>query len=74
MTWKNQAITKPIKHNPGKDQNKVVNAMMATGIRWAYIPKNEAVLLDKVYKFKDQTYELGGNAATKVSIYVLLLH
>ena len=40
--------------------------MLSTGTRWAYFPKNVAVLLDKVYKFKDQTYELGGAAAVKV--------
>lgn len=58
-----KAITKPIKHNPGKDQNKVVNAMMSSTVRWSYISKDSAVLLDKIYKFQEQSHELGGEAA-----------
>ena len=45
---------KKIRMNPGKDQNKVVQAMRLgrwrTGFTWGYIPNNTAVLIDKVFK------------------------
>eukprot|EP01035_Chromulina_nebulosa_P019036 gene19036-24856_t len=67
--WKDyKSITANIKHNPGKDQNKVVNAMISArsyGLKWKYFPMNKTILLDKIYKFQDQTYELGGLAAVK---------
>ena len=66
--WKDYCtITTNIKKNPGKDQNKVVNAMRharyTIGFRWEYIPETTAVLIDKIYKFEDSTIELGGQAA-----------
>ena len=37
------------------------------GLKWEYIPKESAVLLDKIYKFDlITTYELGGVAAERV--------
>eukprot|EP01032_Pedospumella_encystans_P024341 gene24341-27535_t len=72
IAWKDyKAITKPIKHNPGKDQNKVVYAMRVSrgrhGLKWEYLPKQSTVLLDKIYKFEHiTTYELGGEAADRV--------
>lgn len=65
------SITKQIKHNPGKDQNKVVNAMRwgrgRVKLRWEFIKQESAVLLDKIYKFEHlTTYELGGEAAVQV--------
>ncbi len=70
MLHRCQAITKDIKHNPGKDQNKVVNAMQigrhAFGLRWTYVDEQAAVLLDKIYKFDGKTYELGGEAALQM--------
>lgn len=73
IAWQDyQTITAPIKHNPGKDQNKVVNAMRSVrwsdNLRWAYVPENAAVLLDKIYKFQvgKKTYELGGRAAEEI--------
>ncbi len=62
-----QTITKDIKMNPGKDQNKVVGAMYSTpGLKWHYIPKESAVLLDKIYKFQNKSFELGGAAAEAI--------
>eukprot|EP01038_Epipyxis_sp_PR26KG_P005872 gene5872-8097_t len=71
IAWKDyQSINKPIKHNPGKDQNKIVNALYISrklyGLKWKYISSKSAVLLDKIYKFEDKTYELGGDAALKI--------
>ena len=61
------SITAPIKHNPGKDQNKVVNAMRRSsyelGLKWSYFKVHNAVLLDKIYKFESTIFEIGGNAA-----------
>ena len=61
------SITAPIKHNPGKDQNKVVNAMKygsyGIGLKWSYFKVHNAVLLDKIYKFESTTFEIGGKAA-----------
>jgi hypothetical protein len=64
IAWRDyQTITKKIKQNPGKDQNKVVNAMRSTyGLIWDYFPKGAAQLLDKMYKFDNKTFELGGIA------------
>jgi hypothetical protein len=65
-----QTMNPAIRMNPGKDQNKVVNAIMkcrqSFGLKWKYFSKTQAVLLDKIYKFSDQTYELGGLAAYKL--------
>lgn len=37
------------------------------GLKWEYLPKQSAVLLDKIYKFEHiTTYELGGEAADRV--------
>lgn len=36
------------------------------GFKWRYIPEHLAVLLDKIYKFENKTYELGGEAAQAV--------
>lgn len=36
------------------------------GLIWHYIPTQSAVLLDKIYKFQDRSYELGGEAALRV--------
>ena len=33
------------------------------GLHWAYFKTDSAVLLDKLYKFEDKTFELGGIAA-----------
>jgi hypothetical protein len=38
------------------------------GLKWRYVPEHLAVLLDKIYKFENKTYELGGEAAQAVSI------
>ena len=35
------------------------------GLKWDYFPSDSAQLLDKVYKFEDKTFELGGEAALK---------
>jgi hypothetical protein len=34
--------------------------MRSTGVRWGYFPDGVAQLLDKVYKFEDKSFELGG--------------
>jgi len=58
---------KNIRQNPGKDQNKVVNAMRVgkwrSGFKWGYMANTTAVLIDKVFKFEDMAVELGGEAA-----------
>lgn len=36
------------------------------GLHWAYFKKDSAVLLDKIYKFEDTTFELGGAASSKI--------
>ena len=36
------------------------------GLHWAYFKKDSAVLLDKIYKFEDKTFELGGAAASNI--------
>ena len=69
-----QAIKLPIKQNPGKDQNKVVNALTwakrTLKLKWKYIDSQKTVLLDKLYVWKNTTFELGGEAARKVkSLY-----
>ena len=64
-----QIVSTSIKKNPGKDQNKVVEAMKrhrGRGLKWDYFPNNMTVLLDKVFKFQNKTFELGGLAAEKV--------
>jgi hypothetical protein len=62
IAWRDyQTITKNIKQNPGKDQNKVVAALRI--LTWDYFPKGAALLLDKMYKFDNKTFELGGEAS-----------
>ena len=68
IAWKDYlTIEKPIKMNPGKDQNKVVSALHTAsaehGLKWRYFDNNETVLLDKIFKFVTEEYELGGTAA-----------
>ena len=63
--WKDYlTITKNIKHLPGKDQNKLADAMRYAknrlGLHWKYFADGRAVLVDKIYKFENQTVELGG--------------
>ena len=36
------------------------------GLHWAYFKTDSAVLLDKLYKFEDKTFELGGNASFNI--------
>lgn len=63
------AINKPIKHNPGKDQNKVVAAMKsarANGFKWEYFPNTSAVLMDKLWKFVNSSVELGGVVSQEI--------
>ena len=36
------------------------------GLKWDYFEPNSAQLLDKIYKFEDKTFELGGEAALKI--------
>lgn len=43
------------------------------GLKWRYVPEHLAVLLDKIYKFENKTYELGGEAAQAVSEYGLIV-
>lgn len=69
--WKDyNTITTNIKHNPGKDQNKVVRAMQYSAshykLHWRYFSESSAVLLDKIYKFETNTkqIELGGEATS----------
>lgn len=56
LAWNDYSANTPknIRMNPGKDQNKVVQAMRTsrwrTGFKWGYIPNNTAVLIDKVFK------------------------
>lgn len=58
LAWNDYSVNTPknIRMNPGKDQNKVVQAMRTsrwrTGFKWGYIPNNTAVLIDKVFKVK----------------------
>lgn len=33
------------------------------GLNWDYFPKGAAQLLDKMYKFDNKTFELGGEAS-----------
>ena len=33
------------------------------GLKWNYFDSNAALLLDKIYKFEDKTFELGGQAS-----------
>ena len=35
-------------------------------LKWNYFPENSAQLLDKIYKFEDTTFELGGMAAINI--------
>ena len=42
--------------------------MMTGSARWSFIPPSKAVLLDKIFKFETQTFELGGQAADNVLI------
>ncbi len=57
-----------IKQNPGKDQNKVVNAMRSctyrNGLKWDYF--DGTILIDKVYKFKTKNIELGGDLTESI--------
>ena len=63
------SISKDIKMNPGKDQNKVVQAMIAArwsvGLNWKYFPGSSAVLVDKIYKFENKSIELGGEHTSR---------
>ena len=36
------------------------------GLKWGYFSSDSAKLLDKIYKFEDKTFELGGEAALKI--------
>ena len=36
------------------------------GLKWGYFSSDSAQLLDKIYKFEDKTFELGGEAALKI--------
>jgi hypothetical protein len=71
FAWKDyNTIVANIKHNPGKDQNKVVRAMQYSTnyykLHWKYFPESSAVLLDKIYKFEKnkKQIELGGEATS----------
>lgn len=61
---------KAIRMNPGKDQNKLVQAMRTgrwrNGFKWGYASNNTAVLIDKVFKFQDMAVELGGEASDEI--------
>ena len=35
-------------------------------LKWSYFPSDSAVLLDKIHKFEDKSFELGGEAAAKL--------
>ena len=52
-----------IRKYPGKDQNKVVEAMKISAnkydLNWGYFPNEATMLLDKQYKFDDVRIELG---------------
>ena len=36
------------------------------GLQWDYFNSNQALLLDKIYKFEDKTFELGGKASEDI--------
>lgn len=65
-----------IKRNPGKDQNKVVDAMRRehhrSGLNWRYFDKT--VLLDKVYKFQTKTIDLGGPISADILKDTIAVH
>jgi hypothetical protein len=66
VAWEDYQTMSPERRAlPGKDQNKVVEAMKSTGTQWAYWPRKRAPLLDKVFKFENKTFELGGEAAVR---------
>ena len=66
VAWADYQTMSPARRAlPGKDQNKVVEAMKSTGLHWAYWPRKRAPLLDKVFKFENKTFELGGEAAVR---------
>jgi hypothetical protein len=56
-----------LRNQPGKDQNKVADAMRyATafyGLKWKFFSPDMAVLADKIYKFENKTIELGGEVS-----------
>jgi len=69
--WRDyQTSKKTIRNQPGKDQNKVIAALRRArsyGLKFKLLPAEEAVLLDKIYKFQHiTTFELGGEAAVQV--------
>jgi len=69
--WKEYLTTDTvIRKNPGKDQNKVVGALVYAkkmyGLKWAYFSDSSTMLLDKVFKFDDNRIELGGTMSEKI--------
>ena len=36
------------------------------GLKWEYFDSDQAILLDKIYKFEDKTFELGGKASEEI--------
>lgn len=58
-----------IRGQPGKDQNKVLDAIRWAAnqddirMKWDYFPNTSAVLVDKVYKFHSTLVELGGEVS-----------
>jgi Nucleotide-diphospho-sugar transferase len=59
-----QTVKEEIRFLPGKDQNKVADALRFSrghyGLRWRFFTQGRAVLVDKIYKFENKTVELGG--------------
>jgi hypothetical protein len=69
--WSMYLKAKPsVKKFPGKDQNKVVEAMKQARrshrLQWEYFPNSSAVLIDKLYKFVNISIELGGELAAGI--------